>query len=122
MVDGTIITPEQARKDVEYRAMESALIDTTERDNAEKSIVAAIHGLAQKYNAIADIEAMEDITIPALMEVANKYNVNPSDMVELMTGIQINVLQLQAVTGEVWAECWQGLKGRFVQWWQEINM
>ena len=94
--------------------------DTTERDNAEKAIVAAIAALARKYDATADIEGMEDITIPNLTALADAKGVPASEFGALITELTPYKWQLEAVTGLLWAECWEGLKSRFAQWMREI--
>ena len=124
MAEGAILTPEQVDEDRAYRAADAAereAISETERDAAERAIVGAIVALAVKYNALDEVLGLDDITIPALKELCSIHNVTASDMIEVMTEIQIQVLQLQAVTGKVWADCWHGLKSRFVQWASEIN-
>ena len=93
---------------------------TAERDNAEKAIVAAIAALARKYDATADIEGMEDITIPNLTALADAKGVPASEFGALITELTPYKWQLEAVTGLLWAECWEGLKSRFAQWMREI--
>ena len=92
--------------------------DTSQRDAAERAIVAAIRALAEKYDATADVEALDDITIPALTELASRRHVAEADLASTMLAVQIQVLQLQAVTGLTWADAWDGLKSRFKTWWQ----
>lgn len=118
-----IIAPDKARQEMDARAAaaEASEMRYEERNASEKAIVGAIRALAAKYNAVQDIEGLADITIPALKELAARYNVTAEDMVATMTEIQLQVLQLEAVSGTIWADCWQGLKSRFAQWWAEIN-
>lgn len=99
---------------------EPIIPDTSERDNAEKAIVAAIAALAQKYDAIQDIASMEDITIPNLRALAVEKGVPDEEFGALITTLTPYKWQLEAVTGLVWADCWEGLKSRFMQWMQEI--
>lgn len=95
--------------------------DTTARDNAEKAIVGAIRALAVRYNALADLAAMEDITIPNLEALAEAKGVPVDEFGALITMLTPYKWQLEAVTGLVWAEAWDGLKSRFKQWMEEIN-
>ena len=111
---GVIITPDQAAQERARRIIEhDAHIDNTERDDAEKAIVKAIADLARKYNALEALSNLSDITIPQLMGLVAQYNVTESDLAATMTAIQIQVYQLEAVTGLVWAECWDHLKSVF---------
>ena len=96
------------------------VLDTTLRDNAEKAIVSAIMGLADKYNALSDIAGMQDITIPNLQALAAGKGVPKEEFGALITALTPYKWQLEAVTGGTWAECWEGLKSRFVQWMQEL--
>lgn len=116
----TVITPEQAAQERMER-IRQAEARNVGRDNAEKAIVGAIASLAVKYNALAELASIEDISIPSLLELANEKGVTTSDLQGTMTLVQIYVLQLQAVTGGTWAECWDGLKSRFAAWLLEIN-
>lgn len=95
--------------------------DTTERDNAEKAIVGAIKALAVKYDALADLLALEDITIPTLTALAAAKGVPMEEFGALITTLTPYKWQLEAVNGVSWAECWSGLKSRFAQWMEEIN-
>ena len=95
--------------------------DTTLRDDAEKAIVGAIVALAQKYDALGDLAAMEDINIPSLQALAAEKGVPDEEFGVLITSLTPYKWQLEAVTGLVWAEAWDGLKSRFAQWMQEIN-
>ena len=83
------------------------------KEESEFAIVLLICRLASKYDALEDIAAMEDITIPNLQKLAEAKNVSSSDMMETMMGIQLQVLQLQAVSGGTWADCWKALKDKF---------
>ena len=94
--------------------------DTTERDNAEKAIVGRIASLALKYDALADLSNLE-LTIPKLLQLAEKKGVTDADMQSVKSDVAILVLDLMAKEGGTWAECWDGLKSRFSQWMQEIN-
>lgn len=106
----------------DYRAIPPEPIpDTTERDNAEKAIVAAIKALAVKYDALDDLKALNDITIPTLTELAVEKGVPMEEFGALITGLTPYKWQLEAVVGLTWAECWEGLKSRFAQWLEEIN-
>lgn len=120
----TIITPEDAMKDREYRAKEAEARDAEaieERDNAERAIVGAIVALAVKYNALDDLKKVGDITIPNLKALAESKEVSLTDWNALISSITPMVWQLEAVVGGTWADCWQGLKSRFAQWMEEIN-
>lgn len=99
---------------------EPALPDTTERDTAEKAIVQAILAAATQYDAVQDIASMQDITIPALKELANQKGMPDSEFDALITKLTPYKWQLEAVENTTWADCWQGLKSRFAQWMQEI--
>lgn len=120
----TIITPEDVIKDREYRAKEAEARDAEaieERDNAERAIVGAIVALAVKYDALEDLKAVGDITIPNLKALAERKEVSLTDWNALISSITPMVWQLEAVVGGTWADCWQGLKSRFAQWMEEIN-
>lgn len=93
--------------------------DTTARDNAEKAIVAQFAQLALKYDALDDLKALEDINIPSLLALAQAKHVTSMDLQEAMCVVQIQVLQLEAVTGDTWAGCWDGFRERFTQWLAE---
>ncbi len=98
--------------------------DTTERDAAEKAIVGLIAALAVKYNALSDMAqliAEDDLTIPSLMELAASKEVPNEELGALIAEITPYKWQLEAVTGFTWAECWIGLKSRFLQWMQESD-
>lgn len=95
--------------------------DTTDRDNAEKAIVGAIVALAIKYNALEDLASMQDITIPNLKALADSKGVPEEEYGALITMLTPYKWQLEAVTGQLWAECWEGIKSRWQQWMQEIN-
>ena len=104
----------------DYRAEpEPDVPDTTDRDNAERSLVGAIKALAVKYDAISDLASLEDITIPNLRALADEKGVTPEDFGALITELTPYKWQLEAVTGFTWAECWEGLKSRFAQWLAE---
>ena len=94
--------------------------DTTERDDAERAIVTAIVGLAQKYNAMQDLLAIEDITIPNLRSLAVAKGVPDAEFGALITELTPYKWQLEAVTGLPWAEEWSGLKERFSTYVHEI--
>ncbi len=95
--------------------------DTTDRDNAEKAIVGAIVALAMKYNALEDLASMQDITIPNLKALADSKGVPEEEYGALITMLTPYKWQLEAVTGLLWAECWEGIKSRWQRWMQEIN-
>jgi len=95
--------------------------DTTERDNAERAIVLSIVKLAQKYYALQDLIAMEDITIPNLQALATGKGVSLEDWTALISEITPMKWQLEAVVGGTWAECWDGLKSRFKSYFEEIQ-
>ena len=95
--------------------------DTTERDNAEKAIVAQFAELALLYNALDDLASLEEISIPSLLALAQEKNVTSEHLQYTMCTVQIYVLQLEAVTGDTWAGCWEGLRSRFAQWLNEWN-
>ena len=119
-----ILTPEQVRLEREYRVREARERDgkgLRERDDAEKAIVRAIVGLASKYDAMGELMAMDDITIPSLQSLAESKGVSLSDWGELISTITPMKWQLEAVVGLTWAECWQGLKSRFAQWMAEVT-
>lgn len=113
-----IITPEERQRMDDTTAVN--VIDTTERDDAEKAIVAAIAALAKKYDALDELLAMKDITIPNLTALAAAKDVPDAEFGALITALTPYKWQLEAVTGLKWAECWEGLKGRFIQWIQEL--
>lgn len=95
--------------------------DTTERDNAEKAIVGRIAALATKYNALSDLAGLE-ITIPNLLALAAEKSVTDADLQSVKSDVAILVLDLMAKEGGDWQSCWEGLKSRFVQWMNEINI
>jgi hypothetical protein len=94
--------------------------DTAERDAAEKAIVQAILAAATQYNAVQDIASMQDITIPALKELARQKGMPDAEFDALITKLTPYKWQLEAVEDTTWADCWQGLKSRFAQWMQEL--
>lgn len=97
--------------------------DTTERDNAEKAIVAAIKALADKYDAVSEIALLMydgSLTIPALMELAGTKGVPDAELGALITELTPYKWQLEAVTGLLWADAWDELKSRFPSYWSEI--
>ena len=97
--------------------------DTTERDNAEKAIVSAIKALAVKYDALSDLAqliANDQLAIPNLLQLAAAKGVSDVEIGALISGLTPYKWQLEAVTGLLWAECWDGLKSRFAQWMQEV--
>lgn len=121
-MNGVMYTQEEMERFFAERArLINAQEDTTERDNAEKAIVGAIASLAVKYNALEDLANIGDVSIPALLALANEKGVTPADLQNTMSLVQIYVLQLQAVEGGTWADCWDGLKERFATWLAEIN-
>lgn len=94
---------------------------TTERDTAEKAIVGAILALARKYDAVEDLVAIEDITIPNLKALADSKGVPEEEFGALITMLTPYKWQLEAVNGQLWADCWDGLKSRFSHWIEELN-
>lgn len=114
-----IYTPEERQRMDDTAAVN--VVDTTKRDDAEKAIVGAIAALARKYDAMADLANIGDVTIPALLALANEKGVTPADLQNTMSLVQIYVLQLQAVEGGTWQECWDGIKSRWSTWLAEIN-
>ena len=94
--------------------------DTTLRDDAERAIVGAIVALAQKYDAVPDLVAMEDITIPNLQALAVAKGVPDAEFGALIVQLTPYKWQLEAITGTTWAECWEGLKERFGEIMQGI--
>jgi len=94
--------------------------DTTEREAAERVIVAAILALARKYDAVEDLLALEDLTIPALQALASEKSVTLADWAELISTITPMKWQLEAVEGGTWADCWLGLKERFPGYLEEL--
>ena len=117
----TIVPREEAELERRER-IEAAERRDKPRNDAEKEIVGLIVALARKYNAVEALARMTELSIPSLLALANEYSVTAVDLQETMTGVQIYVLQLQAVTGGTWAECWDGLKSRWEQWMQEANI
>ena len=95
--------------------------DTSERDNAEKAIVGRIAALATKYNALSDLAGLE-ITIPNLLALAAAKQVTDADLQAVKSDVAILVLDLMAKEGGDWQSCWEGLKSRFVQWMNEVNI
>lgn len=95
--------------------------DTSERDDAEKAIVGRIAALATKYNALAELAGLE-ITIPNLLALAAAKQVTDADLQAVKSDVAILVLDLMAKEGGDWQSCWEGLKSRFVQWMNEINI
>lgn len=95
--------------------------DTTDRDNAEKAIVAAIVALAKEYDALSELKDMDDITIPNLRELATAKGVADGVFDALVTKLTPYKWQLEAVNGTTWAQCWEGLKSRFAQWVRELE-
>ena len=123
MHNPAILTPEQVRRDLEARIAEAnARNQYKDRDDAEKAIVGAIVSLARKYNALEDLMGMQDLNIPALHELAVSKGVPEAEYGALITLLTPYKWQLEAVTGLPWADCWTGLKSRFQQWAQEINL
>lgn len=114
-----IITRDEAERDRQAR-IEAAERRDRPRNDAERAIVGLIASLALKYGALDELSHME-LNIPALMALAAEHGVTAEDLQGTMTQVQIYVLQLQAVTGGTWAECWDGLKERWMRWMQEIN-
>ena len=95
--------------------------DTTERDTAEKAIVQAIMLAAVQYGALQDLAEMDDITIPALKELATGKGMPDAEFDALITKLTPYKWQLEAVENMTWADCWAGLKSRFAQWMQELS-
>lgn len=115
-----VITPEQAAQERMER-IRQAEIRNAARNEAEKAIVGAIASLAVKYNALEDLANIDNVSIPALLALANEKGVTSADLQNTMSLVQIYVLQLQAVEGGTWADCWDGMKERFAMWLAEIN-
>ena len=89
--------------------------DTSERDNAERAIVGRIADLAMKYDAMEDIAELE-LSIPSLLQLAERKGVTDADMQAVKADVAILVLDLMAKEGGTWQSCWDGLRSRFVQW------
>ena len=116
-------TPEDAARWREVPESEASLPpepDTAERDAAERAIVQAIVGLAQKYGALQDLALIPEITIPALQALAQDKGVTLADWNDLIAAITPYKWQLEAVVGETWQDCWAGLKSRFRSYMAEL--
>jgi hypothetical protein len=123
MANPSILTPEQVRRDRDARIAEAnACEQYKDRDDAEKAIVGAIVALAVKYNALEDLASMPDLNIPALHELALSKGVPEAEYGALITLLTPYKWQLEAVTGLPWAECWDGMKSRWAQWMEQINV
>lgn len=121
MAESIIVTPEKANADRSSRAAEAAARNkTAERDAAEKQIVSVIVALARKYNALEDLAAIEDVTIPNLEALAKQKGVPEEEFSKLILSLTPMKWQLEAVEGGTWEKCWLGLKERFAKWIQEI--
>ncbi len=114
-----IYTPEERQRMDDTAAVN--VVDTTKRDDAEKAIVGAIAALARKYDAMDALLALEDITIPILTALANEKGVPETEFGALITSLTPYKWQLEAVTGLIWSDCWDGLKSRFKKWIQELS-
>lgn len=116
-----IITPEEVNRQIHNAEANADNEATEERDAAEKAIVGAIAALAMKYGAVDELKQMQDITIPALHELAISKGVPEAEYGALIMELTPYKWQLEAVTGQTWAECWSGLKSRFFTWMEQIN-
>ena len=112
-------TEEEMEQDAARRAQEDA-IRNADRYDAERAIVLGIVNLARKYNAVEDLLAIDDITIPALQELASSKGVSVEDWNELISILTPMKWQLEALVGATWAECWEDLKARFGGYVSEI--
>lgn len=87
--------------------------DYSERNEAEHSIVAIIVALAEKYDALDELMGMQDISIPSLVGLADRHGVSEGELQSTETKILILARHLEAITGQTWADTWNGLKTRF---------
>lgn len=114
-----VIPPNEVRQRNEAIARAADERDKS-RNDAEFAIVSAIMTLAREHDAVQDIIAMEDVTIPTLTELANTKGVTPAEWSGLISKLTPLQWQLTAVAGGTWAECWQGLKSRFPMYVEQI--
>ena len=87
--------------------------DTEKRDNAELAIVEKIVALAQKYNAVEDLVALDNINIPSLRALAKQHSVTARDMAAIEIEVLVLARDLEAIVGLSWTDTWNGLKERF---------
>ena len=83
------------------------------RDETEKAIVAIILGMAKRYGALADLRGMQEVTIPGLMALAERYGVADAELQAAETKILLLTRELEAITELTWGDTWKGLKARF---------
>jgi hypothetical protein len=67
------------------------------------------------------LNALDDITIPSLLGLAQEFNVSEEDLTKTETNILILSRHLEAITGQSWADTWNGLKSRFANYLAEIE-
>ena len=90
------------------------------RDAAEREIVQLIVGLAKQYDALDELAALDDFTIPNMRELATKKGVAIEDWNKLITAISPLQWQLMAVVGGTWDACWLDFKHRIPSIIQDV--
>ena len=115
-----VIPPEEVRRQQEA-AINAATAAAEARKSAELAIVTEIVKLAKAKNALQDLAAIEDVTIPSLTRLAVQYGVSTDEWNALITTLTPLQWHLLAIVGGSWADCWQDLKGRFPEYLQELQ-
>lgn len=115
-----IIPPQVVREQREEKSR-AATDAATPRNAAELAIVTAIAQLAQAHDALEDLAAIQDVTIPSLTALATQKGVTSAEWNSLITTITPMKWQLEALVGGTWQECWEGLKGRFASYLESLQ-
>ena len=115
-----VIPPTEVRRQQE-EAIRAATEAAEARNAAELAIVKEIVKLAKAKNALQDLAAIEDVTIPSLTLLALQYGVTTEEWNGLITTLTPLQWHLLAIVGGSWADCWQGLKSRFPEYLQELQ-
>ena len=121
----TVVETVTVRKDCSYITAEWVYEDIPvpsypERDEAELMIARSILKLAAKYDAVAALATLDNLSIPGLMALAAQYHVTDEDLHGTETDVLILTRQLEAVTGLSWSDAWDGLKSRLPGYFQQI--
>lgn len=120
IIHGDVIDKRKERIIREAEATKEAMIQ--ERNAAERQIVGLIVQIAKAHDALEDLAAITDVTIPNLEALAISKGVMPdsTEWLTLITSITPLKWQLEAIEDTTWAECWAGLKSRFQEYLAEI--
>ena len=104
IIHGDVIDKRKERIIREAEATKEAMIQ--ERNAAERQIVGLIIQIAKAHDALEDLAAITDVTIPNLEALAISKGVMPdsAEWLTLITSITPLKWQLEAIEDTTWAE------------------